>query len=71
LQLLLGASVAVSANIELLPIPFQIARLRRVPVTGASQIEDHTIEKLVRGVALKRETHDHVLKAICAHKSKK
>jgi hypothetical protein len=36
-QLLLSASDAVSRNIELPPIPFQVRRLRPVPVTTASQ----------------------------------
>jgi hypothetical protein len=36
-QLLLSASDAVSVNIELLPVPFQMYRLRPVPVTTASQ----------------------------------
>jgi hypothetical protein len=36
-QLLLSASDAVSRNIELPPIPFQVCRLRPVPVTTASK----------------------------------
>jgi len=36
---------------------------------GLTQMSQHTIEKLVRGEAVKRGTHEHVLKAIHAHKN--
>ncbi len=34
-----------------------------------TKMSQHTIEKLIRGEAVKRKTHEHVLKAICAYKS--
>lgn len=35
-----------------------------------TKMSQHTIEKLIRGKAVKRKTHEHVLKAIQAYKSK-
>ena len=40
---------------------------KTMELTKSSQ---HTIEKLVRGEAVKRKTHDHVLKAIHVYKSR-
>jgi hypothetical protein len=34
-----------------------------------TKMSQHTIEKLVRGEAVKRKTHEHVLRAIRAYKS--
>jgi len=34
-----------------------------------TKMSQHTIEKLIRGEAVKRRTHEHVLKAIRAYKS--
>jgi hypothetical protein len=33
-----------------------------------TKMSQHTIEKLIRGEAVKRKTHEHVLKAIRAHR---
>ena len=35
-----------------------------------TKMSQHTIEKLIRGEAAKRETHERVLNAIDAHKAK-
>jgi len=37
---------------------------------GLTKMHQHTIEKLVHGKAVKRKTHEHVLKAIQAYKSR-
>jgi hypothetical protein len=36
-----------------------------------TKMSQHTIEKLIRGQAVKRQTHENVLKAIRAHQGRK
>jgi len=56
-----------SADISLANGIREIGIRKTMELTKMSQ---HTIEKLVRDQTVKRETHDHVLKAIQAYKSK-
>jgi hypothetical protein len=42
---------------------------KTIPPSVMSEMSQHTIEKLIRGEAVKRSTREHALKAIDTHKS--
>ncbi len=62
-----GRAKKVVADISIADEIRTIGLRKTISLTKMSQ---HTIEKLVRGEAVKRKTHEHALKAIHAYKSK-
>jgi hypothetical protein len=60
-----GRAKKVIAEISLADEIRAIGIRKSMELTKMSQ---HTIEKLIRGEAVKRKTHEHVLKAIQAYK---
>ncbi len=60
-----GRSQKVVADTSIADEIRAIGMRKTMDLTKMSQ---HTIEKLIRGEAVKRETHEHVLKAIQAYK---